>query len=129
MRHPLPLLIVSFSLSLALVACAKGGSVSGSLSGTPGAREETCSADGHEGRLTPVYDAGTKLTGWRCVLGDNVCNAGPDGVWDDCTFTPPGWPQGVSADLLRNPPPPPPVEPGGRYGSDADIMQKGKAGK
>ena len=126
-HHHLPLLIASFALSLALIACAKGGPVSGPLSGTSGTHGETCGAEGHEGQLTPVYDAGKQLTGWRCVLGDGICDAGPDGIWMTCTFPPPGWPERVPENLLRNPPPPPPpAEPAGQYGSDAGIMRKGK---
>ena len=67
-----------------------------------------CEAKDHvhpRGTLTAHYKGGI-LTGWTCTLSSHhICTAPPDGVWTECTYEPPGWPEPVAQEFLRNPPP------------------------
>ncbi len=66
-----------------------------------------CEAPEHihqRGMLTAEYEDG-ELVGWTCTLSSHhICTAPADGIWTECTFEPPGWPEPVTEEFLRNPP-------------------------
>lgn len=69
--------------------------------------EYFCEAKEHThplGVLTAEYEAGV-LVRWRCTLSSHhICTAPADGVWTECTYEPPGWPEPVAQKFLQNPP-------------------------
>ncbi len=84
--------------------------------------EYFCEAKEHAhpiGVLTAEYEAGV-LIRWRCTLSSHhICTAPADGVWTECTYEPPGWPEPVAPEFLKSPPPE--VEDNDDYGEDEEY--------